>query len=77
MRWGAFNEATTKHSSEVLDRAISQCGKPKLILTDHGSPFHVPSPKRRVRESTGSRNTEDLDIRHILAKVAYPQTNGS
>ena len=44
--WGVFDEATTEHAIEVLDKAISEYGKPRPILSDRGSQFATASEKK-------------------------------
>ena len=59
------------------DRAISQYGKPRSILTDRGSQFYTTeSEKRSNGISEFERHLEKLGIRHILARVSHSQTNG-
>ena len=75
--WGVFKAATAEHAIEVLDRAISQYGKPRSILTDRGSQFYATeSEKKSKGVSEFERHLENLGIRHILARVGHPQTNG-
>ena len=75
--WGAFGEATAGHAIEVLDRAIAQYGKPKSILTDRGPQFYATESEKKSKGSSEfEKHLEELGIRHILARVAHPQTNG-
>ena len=72
-----FDEATTRHAVEALDRAIAQYGKPRSILSDRGSQFYATeSEKKSKGVSEFEKHLEELGIRHILARVAHPQTNG-
>ena len=75
--FGVFKEATGKHAIEVLKEAISSHGKPASVLTDRGSQFYA-SPKEDAAqgESQFQKELRALDIRHILAGVNHPQTNG-
>ena len=75
--WGAFNEATAEHAIEVLNKAIEQYGKPRSILTDRGSQFYATESEKKSKGVSGfERHLENLGIKHILARVAHPQTNG-
>ena len=76
--FGVFKEATGKHAIEVLKEAISSHGKPASVLTDRGSQFYA-SPKEDAAqgESQFQKELRALDIRHILAGVNHPQTNGN
>ncbi|AKA49290.1 hypothetical protein IX51_09445 [uncultured archaeon] len=75
--FGSFDSATTENSLIVLRKAIEEHGKPREIMTDHGTQFFSngkngepggPNEFQRFLESEG--------IRHILARVKHPQTNG-
>ena len=75
--WGVFDEATTEHAIEVLDQAIAGHGKPRSILSDRGSQFYATESEKKSKGVSGfERHLENLGIRHILARVAHPQTNG-
>lgn len=68
-----------EHSSadavvEMFESAVGRFGKPKQIITDHGSEFHS------IR---GGKGRSKLDVwckangvEHIMGKVRHPQTNG-
>ena len=47
--WGVFDEATTEHAVEVLDRAISQYGKSRSILSDRGSQFYATESEKKSK----------------------------
>ena len=75
--YGVFKEATTENALKVLDEAISRHGKPASILTDHGSQFYAnESETKKKGVSHYEERLVELDIRHILARVNHPQTNG-
>ncbi len=64
--------ATTDITISTFDSAIEKWGKPKEVLTDRGTQFCVNETERyRFREHLNS-----LGIKHILARVKHPQTNG-
>ena len=75
--FGVFDEATTDHAIRVLEDAIKRYGKPAQILTDRGSQFYA-NEKENTRRDTATFETRlvDLDIKHVLARVRHPQTNG-
>ena len=75
--FGVFPEATTENALAVLDEAIKKYGKSTSILTDHGSQFYTNESE--VKKNSVLRFEErmaELDVKHILARVKYPQTNG-
>ena len=73
--WGVFKEATTENALEVLYLAISNHGKPASILTDRGSQFYASESDKKGTSKFEEKMAE-LGIRHILARVQHPQTNG-
>ena len=56
----------------MLDRAIAQYGKPKSILSDHGSQFYVTESEKKSKGASEFEKHLDLGIQHILARVAHP-----
>ncbi len=75
--YGVFKEATSKHAVEVLHMAIGNYGKPAAILSDRGTQFYASDSDYREK---GITEFEDYlmknDVKHILARVSHPQTNG-
>ena len=72
-----FAEATTENALAVLKEAIAKHGRPASILTDHGSQFYANQAEYKKRGA--SRFEEELvrlGIKHIMARVNHPQTNG-
>ncbi len=59
---------------ELLDGVIGRFGKPKQILTDHGSEFYS------IKSGKGSSRLdiwcEKMGIEHIMGRVKHPQTQG-
>ena len=75
--WGVFENATAENAMGVLDEAIKNHGRPASILTDHGSQFFAnESEAKKKGESAYEKRLVALGIRHILARVRHPQTNG-
>jgi putative transposase len=70
--YGAFKNATTDITISVFNSAVEKWGKPREVLTDRGTQFCVDENNRyRFRE-----HLKSLGIKHILARVKHPQTNG-
>jgi putative transposase len=75
--YGLFPEATSAHSVEVLEKAISKHGKPASILTDRGTQFYATDSEEKEKGLTEfEKRLLSLEIRQILARVQHPQTNG-
>lgn len=70
--YGKFKNATTDVTISVFDSAVEKWGKPREILTDRGTQFCVDEIERyRFREQVKA-----MGVKHILARVKHPQTNG-
>lgn len=67
-----IENATTENALLVLNKAIKRYGKPKQIMTDHGTQFCADEEKvYRFRETL-----KRMGIEHIMAAVKRPQSNG-
>lgn len=74
--FGAFKRATAENSVALLYSGIAEYGKPKAVMTDHGSQYYANYPNAE-QENTLFRSTLNiLGIKHCLARVNRPQTNG-
>jgi len=74
--FGVFKRATAENSVALLYSGITEYGKPKAVMTDHGSQYYANHPNA-VQEKTIFRSALDiLGIKHCLARVNRPQTNG-
>jgi len=74
---GVFAEATADNALAVLREAIAKHGKPASILTDHGSQFYANQAEYKKRGASDfEQELVRLEIKHILARVNHPQTNG-
>ena len=52
-------------------------GRPATILTDHGSQFYANESEYKAKGATEFEKTlVELEVKHILARVGHPQTNG-
>lgn len=70
--YGSFKSENTDNTIFVFDSAVTQWGKPREVLTDHGVQFCIDENDRyRFKE-----HLKELGIKHILARVKHPQTNG-
>lgn len=70
--FGFFSNATTENALTVLDSAIRSYGKPKQVMTDHGTQFCAN--EKKTYQFTES--LKDRGVQHIMAKVKRPQSNG-
>jgi putative transposase len=77
--WGLFSHATSENSVLVLERAIATYGCPKMMLTGRDTQFYS-SPKRqsnvKPKLTAFAECLAGNKIKHILARVNHPQTNG-
>ena len=74
--YGLFRRATAENSIALLRAGIFDYGKPKSVMTDHGSQFYA-NRLDAVEQHTQFRNIlKHLGIRHYVARVNRPQTNG-
>lgn len=74
--FGLFKSATAENSLALLKAGLATYGKPKAVMTDHGSTYYANHPNAE-QENTEFRKTLDaLGIKHCLARVNRPQTNG-
>ena len=75
--FGVFDEQTTTNAVAILEDGIKKYGKPAAILTDHGSQFYANEKESAKRgESDFEKKLVELDIKHSLARIKHPQTNG-
>jgi len=76
MAFGLFRNATTDNTIAVLKTGISQHGKPKAIMTDHGSTYYANHPNADQEKTEFRIALDALSIKHVLARINRPQTNG-
>ena len=70
--FGVFKHATTENSISVLNNALTSWGIPKQLMSDHGTQFCVD--KNDTYQFT--EHLKSNGIKHILARVKHPQSNG-
>jgi transposase InsO family protein len=74
--YGIFKNANTENTIALLKTGIANFGKPKSVMTDHGSQYYANRPDA-IKQNTQFRITLDaLGIKHYLARVNRPQTTG-
>jgi len=74
--YGLFSRATAENTVALLKVGIAEYGKPKAIMTDHGAQYYANRPEAK-QENTQFRTVLDaLGIKHYVARVNRPQTNG-
>ena len=75
--YGVFEKATAANAVAVLHVGIERHGRPASIMTDHGSQlFANEAEGRRRGEAAFEAELRRLGIRHVMARIAHPQTNG-
>lgn len=71
-----FSNANAENTILLLKAGVKAFGKPKAIMTDHGTTYYANRPDTK-QENTQFRICLDaLGIKHYLARVKRPQTNG-
>ena len=74
--FGLFRNGNAANSIALLKTGIASYGKPKCVMTDHGSQYYANHPGAN-QENTQFRIVLDvLGIKHYVARVNRPQTNG-
>ena len=73
--YGVFDSPTTENTITVLNRGFREYGTPREILTDHGTQF-ISARNRELAHHTFGDFLDQHNIKHIVAGVKHPQTNG-
>jgi putative transposase len=77
---GEFHAATAENSIDLVRKALEDYGeirKIREVITDHGSQFFAnKTDKNEESESAFGQFLAKNEIKHILARVKHPQTNG-
>ena len=75
--FGSFDSETTENSLTVLRKAIQEHGKPREVMTDHGTQFFSNGKDGNPGDPNDfQRFLHENGIKHILARVKHPQTDG-
>jgi putative transposase len=74
--YGIFNRQTTENSLAQLYSGIAEYGKPKAIMSDHGTQYYTNHPGANQDYHKFRATLNVLGIKHSLAPVNRPQTNG-
>ena len=73
---GVFDHATAENTIALLYEGIAEYGKPKAIMTDHGGQYYANHPNADQQNTLFGNTLNILGIKHYLARVNRPQTNG-
>ncbi|MFQ5887386.1 MAG: DDE-type integrase/transposase/recombinase [Candidatus Hydrothermarchaeales archaeon] len=69
---GLFKQGTTQNILDLFKSSIDRHGKPREVLSDHGTQFYASQGQK----SRFTRFCEDNEIRHILGGIGKPTTLG-
>jgi len=74
--FGIFQRATADITIALLRSGIAEYGKPKAVMTDHGPQYYANRPEAKQENTQFRKALDILGIKHYLARVNRPQTNG-
>ncbi len=74
--FGIFDRATAENTIALLYSGIAEYGKPKAVMTDHGGQYYANHPNADQQNTLFGSTLSVLGIKHYLARVNRPQTNG-
>jgi len=74
--FGIFKRSTAENSIALLKAGILEYGKPKSVMTDHGSQYYANKADNLQKNTTFRITLDALGIKHYVARVSRPQTNG-
>lgn len=74
--FGIFSRASAENTIALLKIGIAECGKPKAIMTDHGAQYYTNRPEAEQKNTQFRIALDALGIKHYVARVNRPQTNG-
>jgi putative transposase len=74
--YGIFANANAVNSIALLKAGIAKYGKPKAIMTDHGPQYYANHPNANQSNTEFRIVLDALGIKHYVARVNRPQTNG-
>ena len=73
--YGVFDSATTENTIKIFRKGFAEYGILDEILTDHGTQFVAAKSREKAKHRFKEFLIEN-GVRHILARVNHPQTNG-
>lgn len=74
--YGILKNATAEATIALLKVGISVWGKPKAVMTDHGSQYYANKALPDDQNTQFRQVLDALSIKHYVARVNRPQTNG-
>lgn len=74
--YGLFNRKTSDNSIALLKVGIAEFGKPKSVMTDHGSQYYGNKADENQDNTQFRITLNALGIKHYVTRVNRPQTNG-
>ena len=74
--YGLFKSANADNTIALLKFGIANYGKPKSVMTDHGSQYYANHPNAEQQNTQFKIVLDALGIKHYIARVNRPQTNG-
>lgn len=73
---GIYKRSTAELTIALLKTGIACYGKPKAVMTDHGSQYYANKAEPKNQNTQFRIALDTLGIKHYLARVNRPQTNG-
>lgn len=74
--FGLFRNGNAENSIALLKTGITEYGKPKSVMTDHGSQYYANRPEANQHNTQFRITLNLLSIKHYVTRVNRPQTNG-
>lgn len=74
--YGLFKRATADNTIALLKAGIATFGKPKAVMTDHGAQYYANRQDAKQQNTQWRITLDALGIKHYVARVNRPQTNG-
>ena len=76
--YGVVSNETAENATAVFEDSVKQYGVPKQLVSDHGVQFASIKRKNCMdpNDNMFQRKLKEYRVRHILARVKHPQTNG-
>jgi len=74
--FGIFKSSNAENTIAVLKTAVACWNKPLSIMTDHGATYYANHPNADQEKTQFRIALNALGIKHYLARINRPQTNG-